>query len=110
MTVDMLREIAHHGVHFIKLLERDLDISMKLLILCILVVEHSSVLVSLLIGADTGVLTADRHRTDTTVPVQSFSNHISDFSWNKTKLAGYYETNISETNMLQTTTVNTHAT
>lgn len=48
----VLGESVHHGVHLVKLLEGELHLSMELFVLCILVVEHSSVLVPFLIGPD----------------------------------------------------------
>lgn len=45
----VLGQTAHHGVHLVKLLGGGLHVRVDLLVLCILVVEHSSVLVPLLV-------------------------------------------------------------
>lgn len=46
----------HHFVHFLKLLGHGLNFCMQLLVLSILVIEHSPVLVPLLVCADAWVL------------------------------------------------------
>lgn len=46
----VLGQTVHHGVHLIKLLHRRLHLRVELFVLGVLVVEHGSVLVSLLIG------------------------------------------------------------
>lgn len=50
------REIVHHLVHLSKPPGHGLHLSMQLLVLGVLVVEHSLVLVPLLLWADSGVL------------------------------------------------------
>lgn len=55
----VLWQAAHHGVHLVKLLLGELHLGVELLVLCVLVVEHSSVLVSLLVGSDRWVFPED---------------------------------------------------
>lgn len=53
----VLGQTAHHGVHLVELLQGVLHLRVELLVLCILVVKHGSVLIPLLIGPDRRVLT-----------------------------------------------------
>ena len=53
----VLGQTVHHAVHLVKLLLRKLHLSVELLVLGVLVVKHSSVLVSLLVGANRWVFT-----------------------------------------------------
>lgn len=58
----VLGQTAHHAVHLVKLLLRGLHLSVELLVLGVLVVKHSSVLVSLLVGSDRWVFTGDERK------------------------------------------------
>lgn len=49
-------QVLHHLVHLFKLLGHGLNLRVQLLVLSILVIEHSPVLVPLLLRADAGVL------------------------------------------------------
>ncbi len=49
-------KVLHHLVHLFKLLGHGLNLTVQLLVLSILVIEHSLVLVPLLLWADAGVL------------------------------------------------------
>lgn len=55
----VLGQTAHHAVHLVKLLLGGLHLSVELLVLGVLVVKHSSVLVSLLVGSNRWVFTGD---------------------------------------------------
>lgn len=55
----VLGQAAHHAVHLVELLLRELHLSVEILVLGILVVEHSSVLVPLLVGSNRWVFTGD---------------------------------------------------
>lgn len=58
----VLGQTAHHAVHLVKLLLRQLHLSVELLVLGVLVVKHSSVLVSLLVGSNRWVFTGDERK------------------------------------------------
>lgn len=60
------RKIPHHFVHLFKLLGHGLNLSMQFLVLSILVIEHSLVLVLLLLRMDAGVLPVDRRAGEST--------------------------------------------
>lgn len=58
----VLGQTAHHAVHLVELLLRQLHLSMELLVLGVLVVKHSSVLVSLLVGSNRWVFTGEERK------------------------------------------------
>lgn len=58
----VLGQAAHHGVHLVELLLRELHLGVELLVLCVLVVEHSSVLVPLLVSSNRRVFPGDERK------------------------------------------------
>lgn len=58
----VLGQTAHHGVHLVKLLLSELHLGVELLVLCVLVVEHCSVLVSLLVSSNRWVFPEDERK------------------------------------------------
>ncbi len=56
----VLGQSAHHAVHLVKPLERSLNLRVQLFVLCVLVVEHGSVLIPLIVRPDRRVLAAGR--------------------------------------------------
>lgn len=58
----VLGQTVHHGVHLVKLLLSELHLGMELLVLCVLVVEHSFVLVSLLVSSNRWVFPEDERK------------------------------------------------
>lgn len=58
----VLGQTAHHGVHLVKLLLSELHLGVELLVLRVLVVEHSSVLVSLLVSPNRRIFTEDNRK------------------------------------------------
>lgn len=54
----VLGQVTHHPIHLIELLKGGVHLRVQLFVLCILVVEHGLVLVSLLVCPNAGVLPA----------------------------------------------------
>ena len=59
----VLRQSTHHGVHLVKPLGRSLNLGVELFVLCVLIVEHGSVLIPLLVRPDRRVFTAGWRNT-----------------------------------------------